>query len=244
MMRTRPVRSYLSRGLSCGALLALAALVPGAATEAPAKPIDTVPVYQEPMHRLVFENRLARVLDVRIPPGVTTGYHQHGAPLAGVAVAVARTRSQRLGEAPGAVEERGEVPHLFDNWGGTLPYTHRVTNEDSVELHYVVGEWLASSGVEAKIEPADSGLELVKEGPTARVWRATVPPHATLAAHVHTSPGLSIVATAGTLRWEGDAPEASGGAGAGSWSFRRAGARHLLRNDGDTAVTIYEIDWR
>lgn len=31
-----------------------------------------VPVYEEPRHRLVFQNRYARVLDVVIPPGDTT----------------------------------------------------------------------------------------------------------------------------------------------------------------------------
>ena len=242
MFGSIPAVRKISRGIAGFAVLGAFAAVPLRGADVPAPAV--VPVDQEPMHRPVFENRLVRVLDVRIPPGVTTGYHQHSAPLAGVAVAVARTRSQRLGEPHSAVEERGEVPHLFENWSGKLPYTHRVSNEDSVELHYVVGEWLASSGVEATVEPAASGLELVKEGATARVWRAVVPPHAALPVHSHAAPGLLIVATSGALRIEGEAPEASGGEGAGSWSFRRAGSRHLLRNDGDLAVTVFEIDWR
>ena len=47
---------------------------------------EAVPVYQEPMHRLVYHNPMVRVLDVRIPAGDTTAYHVHAAPMVGIVV--------------------------------------------------------------------------------------------------------------------------------------------------------------
>lgn len=37
---------------------------------------------------------------------------------------------------------------------------------------------------------------------------------------------------------------AEGGTGAGSWTWREAPYRHVLRNDGPAPLVIYEIDWR
>lgn len=222
------------------ALAALARLGAAAGPVAAA----TLPVYEEPLHRLVYANRWVRILDVRVPPGVTTQYHVHSAPIVGVGVESARTRAQRPGEPPGALEERQAVPYLFDNWRATLPYEHRVANEDTVPFHYVVGEWLASPGIEPEIRPADAGLELVQEGTTVRVFRLTLPPHATAKAHTHTAPGLTVLGTPGDLLEEGDRPESSGGEGAGRWSWHVAGSQHVLRNPGDRPLTVFEIDWR
>ncbi|HRW75034.1 MAG TPA: hypothetical protein P5563_03975, partial [Saprospiraceae bacterium] len=38
---------------------------------------DTIPVYQEPYHHLVFANDEIRILDVRLQPGDTSAWHVH-----------------------------------------------------------------------------------------------------------------------------------------------------------------------
>src|SRR4026208_826876 len=62
---------------------------------------EAVPVYQEPMHRLVYRNPMVRILDVRIPAGDTTAYHVHAAPMVGIVVQDARLRGQGPRAPPG-----------------------------------------------------------------------------------------------------------------------------------------------
>ena len=38
---------------------------------------ESVPVEREPMHRVVFENALVRVIDAAVPAGAATLYHTH-----------------------------------------------------------------------------------------------------------------------------------------------------------------------
>jgi quercetin dioxygenase-like cupin family protein len=192
----------------------------------------------------VFQNGLVRVLDVLVPPGDTTGYHIHANRTIGVAVQAARTWAQTLGAAPDPVKSPTSVPQLMDNWDQALPYTHRVGNADAVPFHYVIGEWLASPGTDTPPLPDHATRHLVKEGAIARIYQVTLLPGAATESHVHPAPGLTVVGTTGALVEEGSTPTASGGAGAGRWSWRNADHRHVLRNVGDTPITLFEIDWR
>ena len=206
-------------------------------------PAAAVPVYQEAMHRLVFESPLVRVMDVRVPAAETTGYHVHADPMVGIAVQDARTRTQALGASPGPVAPPRATPSAFENWSQTLPYTHRVANVDTVPLRYVVAEWLARAGPEAPELPDGPSRRLVKAGPTTRVYEISLSPGAATEPHTHATPGLVVLGTGGDLSEEGGG-HAGGGSGAGSWSWREAPGRHVLRNDGSAGILIYEIDWR
>ena len=226
-------------------LLLLAALACRHAPRPPAPEVaagGAVPVYEEPMHRLVFHNALVRVLDVRIPSGDTTAYHVHAAPMVGVAIQDARIWAQPAGAPPSPVQPPPASPHVFENWSASLPYTHRVANVDTLPLHYVVAEWLARSGPEAPALPDGPSRRLLEEGPTVRVYEVTLAPGAA-DAHTHGGPGLTVLGTAGVLSEE-ESAQARGGSGAGSWSWREAAGRHVLRNDGPGRLVIYEIDWR
>jgi hypothetical protein len=231
------------RRLAAGAAVVAAVSLPAAVAEQKGAEQQAVAVYEEPLHRLVFSNSLVRVLDVRVPPGVTTAFHVHSAPLVGVTVEAARTRTQVLGATFGAVDPAQQAATPFDNWNATLPYTHRVENVDSVPFHYVVAERLESPGVDATVTPAE-GIVLFKEGQTARIYRVEIPPHSATILHTHTAPGLTVLAVAGALVEDGDRPAARGGQSAGQWSWRGPGFRHALRNPGDKPVTVFETDLR
>lgn len=231
------------RTLTAGAAVVAAVCLPTAMAERRGAEQQAVAVYEEPLHRLVFSNSWVRVLDVRVPPGVTTAFHVHSAPLMGVTVEAARTSTQVPGSPFGGVERAQEVATPFDNWNATLPYIHRIENVDTVPLHYVVAERLASPGVDATVTPAD-GIVLFKEGQTAWIYRVDIPPHSGTILHTHSAPGLTVLAVAGGLVEDGDRPAASGGQSAGQWSWRGSGFRHALRNPGDKPVTVFETDLR
>lgn len=202
------------------------------------------PVYEEPFHRLVFQNRYARVLDVVIPPGVTTGFHIHAARTAGVVVEGGRNWTQILGAPPGAVAPGYAVGDLIENWTAALPYTHRVANVDTVPIHYITGEWLASPGIDAPVPPETPSRHLVREGAVARFYRVQLAPGVSTEAHTHAAPGLTVQLTAGVVEDMGPAPAGTGGQGAEAWRWRDADCRHVLRNAGPNPVQIMEIDWR
>ena len=203
-----------------------------------------VPVEREPRHRPVFQNDLVRILDVRVSPGDTTAYHVHAHRLIGVALLDARTWFQSLGAQPDPPVMPRAVPYLFDNWAGPLPYTHRGANVDSVPLHYLVAEQLAPSPTDAPALADTPTRRMVKEGALGRVYEVTLAPHTATEPHTHAAPGLTLLATPGTLVDQGSAPAAVGGTGAERWSWRNPGHRHVLRNAGAAAVTVYELDWR
>ncbi len=231
------------RPASIALLLALVG-GPVLAHDRPPKAV-AVPVFQEPRHHLVFENALVRVLDVRVAPGETTGYHVHANRHVGVVISGARTWDQFRGQAASAVDSLADsVGSIFDNASALLPYTHRVGNADTVPFHYVVGQLLASSGIVAPALPASSGLRLDRDAMGARVYRVTLAPGQSTARHRHAPPGLTVQVGPGTLRLEGAAPEtASAQPGAGAWWWRRTGTEHVLRNVGALPVDVVEIDW-
>jgi quercetin dioxygenase-like cupin family protein len=119
-----------------------------------------------------------------------------------------------------------------------------VANADTLPLHYVVAERLAPSRLEVPALPDGPARRLIKAGPTARVYEVTLAPGVATDVHTHAAPGLTVLATSGMLEDEGSGPAAKGGTGAGRWSWREAGYRHVLRNVGTTPLIVYEIDWR
>jgi hypothetical protein len=187
---------------------------------------NPVPIVEEPRHRPVFQNGMARVLDVRVPSGDTTGYHVHTAPSVGVVVEGARTWMQPWGGEPGKVDSAGATGELFDNWARALPYSHRVGNADTVAFHYVVGEWLETSGRSCEAPTGDATRHVVKDGRHFQVIEVRLPPHAASAPHTHACPGLFVVAATG------------------KWTWHEADHQHELRNSSDAPSTVIEIDWR
>lgn len=96
---------------------------------------EVVPVDQEPMHKLVFENEYVRVFSVEVPPGGETKYHRHDRDYVGVILGDADVESVRVGEA--AVSRKlkdGEV--LFAQGG----FAHKAVNKGEKPFRNVTVE--------------------------------------------------------------------------------------------------------
>jgi quercetin dioxygenase-like cupin family protein len=199
-------------------------------------------VYEEPKHRVLYQNPLVWVVELRLSPGDTTGWHYHPASMVGIAIQGGRFLDQVPDADPRPFPAQ-PTPYAFDNWSRTLPYTHRVVNADTVPIHDVFAEWHGRSGVQAEALPDTPSRRLIKEGETARVYEIRLVPGDSTDAHTHAAPGLTVLGTPGTLTEDGT-PEAKGGTGAGSWSWHGPSYRHVLRNDGSEPLIVYEIEWR
>jgi len=109
-------RATASISFTAVALLALVVALPGQTVswqppnEAGQGQTPVMPVYQEPHHRQLFQHGSIRIIDLQIPPGDTSWFHMHDAPVFYLTTADAQTRTQILGEERGAGQSRGAAP--------------------------------------------------------------------------------------------------------------------------------------
>lgn len=102
-----------------------------------------VPMPDEPRHRVVYESPDLQIVDVRIPPGDTTLFHEHSRPIAGVEILPATLAIQRVGEdwgEPVGSDEPFESPGpiwLTESYRET-PVSHRVAAVGSVEFRVIL----------------------------------------------------------------------------------------------------------
>ena len=92
-----------------------------------------VPIEREPRHRPLFQDGPVRILDVRVPPGDTTLFHIHDAPILYVPISLSSMSTQIMGEVwippppPDSSRFRLHATQ-WDTLYATRPVTHRVAN--------------------------------------------------------------------------------------------------------------------
>jgi hypothetical protein len=128
-----------------------------------------VRIDEEPRHRLVYQNHYTRVFDVVIPPGDTTRFHVHAAPMTGVVIQDGRNWTQTLGALPGPVKA-GSVYDTVGHQFGTQKETVTVTD-------YEPGRKFSFES-QGKIGTVRHGFELAPSGDSTRVtkWMDIVKP--------------------------------------------------------------------
>lgn len=93
-----------------------------------------VPVYEEPLHKVVLKNDYIRLIDVHLPPGDTTQFHIHAATSVFIHFTTSLIGGQVMGEAfsqPGIVE--AGYTRYTDYAKEHL--THRVYSADKNDFH-------------------------------------------------------------------------------------------------------------
>ena len=197
---------------------------------------QAVPVHEEPRHQLVFNDDVAFILDVQIPPGDTTLYHTHADPIFYVSIGTSRTRSQVMGRdwvgpGEGLVSSPGRV---FSNIRyADRPVTHRVNNvgDGLFRLIAVINRSHGPSADSAVRSPRPiamlpSGFEVEIDNHWFRSFRGTLEPGASSTLHRHALPVVTVQVADGT------------------WLFHIAGTEHRLENPGDTSLELVEIEIR
>jgi hypothetical protein len=129
-----------------------------------------VPVGKEPHHRVVYEDATLRVLDVNIPPGVTTLDHSHDHDLVTVSIGQADTRIRAPGESWGAVRPRRPLGDT-----GTVEYAgkrgvHTIQNVGPNPYRLIAVESVKQSGWRAVPAVSAPGVRQLTEG---RAFRAS-----------------------------------------------------------------------
>ena len=216
--------------------LALAALLSAPVT---LRAQTIVPVEQEPVHKVVFENDLVRVIDAALPVGHATLYHTHARDNVPVAVAGGRVATVGFGGEP--VESAVTVGQVSFAAGG---YTHIVRNAGTTPLHFIDVELRTSAppagAVPQAAPPSLPGHALALANTRVRVHRVVVAPGRRFEAHRHIGPLLEVVAS-GDLVAHGVASPSS--TRAGEYRWHGDGAIDAVRNAGRVSYEVIEIEW-
>lgn len=126
---------------------------------------DPLPVYEEPRHRLMLSSQTVQVLDLLIPPGDTTLYHLHEAPIFYITLSASTVRLQNLGgewvEAGGRPAAQGSV-RTNDSYVES-PITHRVNNSGMQQVRSIlvlnIGEAPRYTSGEHSVLPGETEIE-------------------------------------------------------------------------------------
>ena len=224
-------------GRAAGLVLGLTLFLPGAMAA------DWVPVAEEPRHRPVFENEQAIILDVNLPPGYVSLYHEHRIDLLYVTISGTQVWAQPLnGQRMNADVATGDLRFSSDNHD--LPHIHQVGNVGTRPFHIIgigrKGAVQPEPGTVA-IEGDTEGLALDQQKAQASVYRIRLAPGEKTGEHRHNLPHAHVFLTDGTL---------SDGAGgtvpvtAGQFLWQPGGITHAYENRGDQPLEIVEMQWR
>ena len=191
----------------------IVAVMLAAAWTAGAQQPAAVPIEQEPMHKIVFKNDFARIIDATLPPGYVTLNHTHAADSIAVTIALGRE---------GTAGARGLGRAAFSKGG----YSHSVTNSGTSNMRFIVVEPFKSDrpGAAAAVLPKHV---LETENDRARIYRAKLDAAESLENHTHGAGWVEVTVT--------------GGAGPGSYVWTSAGEAHPLKA-GSAALEVVEIE--
>ncbi|MBA2645171.1 MAG: hypothetical protein H0U81_00090 [Pyrinomonadaceae bacterium] len=221
----------LMKSLLCLALL----LIPQAAQK-------SVPVGEEPRHRVVFSNKYVRVIDAEVRAGDTTLFHTHTEDNVPVAISGGRMRTEVMGgKVSESSVETGGV------WFARGTYTHKISNTGRTTLRFIDAEILASPGTASSDAPLDKvpGLKLEIENERVRIYRVKLAPGQKTGMHSHALAGLDVAITRGKVAVvSGDRQQKAAEVKPGEFSWRAGAGDHSIENVGQSIYEAVEIEWK
>ena len=201
---------------------------------------EWVPVYEEPRHHLVFENEHALVLDVNLPPGYVSLYHQHVLDVLYVTIGGTTVYAQPLGGT--RREAKVEVGDLrFSSDNHELPHIHQVGNIGETPFHVIaVGMKDKMVGMEHPIEGDPSGITKVMAKPHASVWRVYLKAGEKSGRHTHKLPFVEVFMNTARLKnqW-GKTQHVE----AGDFQWYPGDTTRQYVNAGDEDLEIILVQW-
>ncbi len=157
---------------------------------------EPVPIDQEPMHRLKFQNAHVRFFDVALPPGYRSLTHIHQFDGVFVNIEPSPTEAEDWGKPAVARSPRKPGETYFIGYAAK-PKVHRISNVGTGVYHVTDTEILAGCDSAAAADDAPAGPVIV-ENKRVRVTRIELQPGAT--ATLGGPCGMLVAVTGGTLQ--------------------------------------------
>jgi quercetin dioxygenase-like cupin family protein len=201
-----------------------------------------VPIENEPMHRLKFENEFVRVFDVLIPAGETTKYHVHL--YDGVSVRV--SNAQIIDESIGGEKKPLDIKYADVTFGArSSPEKHRVVNRGKTDFRNIFIEILTTKNAVAAgpFPILSDGHVILIDNDRVRVNRLVLKPGESSKLHTHRMHGLGIVLYDSKI--EISAPDGIKRRlepKAGDHVWQNAGTTHVITNIGSKTFEAIDIE--
>jgi len=218
--------------LPIATLLALALSFPQGAD----KP---VPVEQEPLHKVVFQNEAVTVMHLTLPSGQRTQYHIHTHDRVAIMLSETSTTNQNFAdkkESEPRPAKAGDFVALTLN--GTSE-THRVHNVGKNPYDVLDIE----PAVRPETPSPDIAATVAAENASARVYNWVLAPGATSPMHTHMRPYVIVSITDMNLKMSSpDGQTATHEVGVADFRYVDAKITHNLSNVGATPGQIIEVE--
>ena len=186
-------------------LLVLAVLIAPALRAAD----QPVPVQEEPLHKVVFENDYVRVIDVQIPRGDTSLFHIHVIPSIVVYLTQSTNRSESWPDHAILTRDVSPGQSRYAPYDKT-PLTHRVTNTGAGLFRVFDIELLKKpAAAAAPAVPLPPGVKPHWDETLARSSSVQLEPNAKLEIP-RSRHAYLVVAISGTPRITPEGPKAAG----------------------------------
>ena len=212
-----------------------------------------VPLSKEPRHRVTFENKQLRILDVNIPPGDTSLDHRHDLDI--VTVSMTTGTNTRISSGSQPATDRPPRP-LGDatvaEYAGKSG-SHTVTNVGKTPYQLFAVENLRTSGWSAT--PAATGLatKMTRESRAFRLYDVSLSRDLSQTSHKHAVPTIAVLIS-GTVMSDGPDTQAKANPGApiglkqltqpGQWILVPPGDTHHVVRLGAGDARVVEIEVR
>ncbi len=203
---------------------------------------DSVPIENEPMHRLKFENEFVRVFDVLIPRGMSTKFHVHR--YDGVSVRV--SNAQLIDEPITGEKEPYEIKYGETSFAArSSPETHRVVNSGKSDFRTIFIEILATKDAPT-VGPfpilSENHLVLI-DNERVRVNRLVLKPGESSKLHTHRMHGLGLVIYDSKIEIStADGTKRTLESKAGDFVWQNAGTTHRIKNIGSKVFEAIDLE--
>jgi hypothetical protein len=204
---------------------------------------QVVPAREEPRHRPKLENQHVRVLDVEIPQGDATLFHEHSLDYPYVMVTGVTLLNQLPGKEPGEVKiQRGLVGYYRASQGA---YAHRFTNLGPGAFRAIGIELLqpaAAGNAVATPLPESTGYRTVLDNERVRGYLLKLVPGQSAGPVTLAGPGIRVVLGGGAIA------ETSGSAtrtlelAPAQFAWRARPETLKVENTGSTTVELVEFE--
>ncbi len=189
---------------------------------------ESIPIEQEPRHRLKFENEHVRFFDVELEPGYESRYHWHRSDGVFVNISSSPTIAQDLGKEPVRRGERAIGETYFIDYG-SRPKAHRVSNPGSTSYRVIDTEILGGC---ATADPAAEGPNQTLLIDNARVFVTRIILHPGESTELYAPCGMLVSVSGGSVALESPADSERVDMRPAGFKWRQQGQTMKLVNTG------------
>src|SRR5688572_17573465 len=212
-----------------------------------------VPLSKEPRHRVTFENKQLRILDVNIPPGDTSLDHRHDLDIVTVSMTSGTNTRLQTGSQPATDRPPRPLGDATVAEYAGKSGSHKVQNLGKTAYQLFAVENLQTSGWSTA--PAATGLatKLTTEARSFRLYDVRLGRETAQTSHTHAVPTVAVL-IAGTVMSDGPDEKAKANPGApvglkqltqpGQWILVPAGDTHHVVRLGKDEARVVEIEVR